>query len=59
MTMYFYSTRERPYGCFSNHSRHRFKLDGKTPRGFSFRRPLCACPQPLSRLHALPGHGEG
>ena len=24
----FYSTRERPYGCFSNFSRHRFELDG-------------------------------
>lgn len=28
MTIYFYSTRERPYGCFSNFSRHGFKLDG-------------------------------
>lgn len=29
MTICFYSTRERPYGCFSNFSRHRFELDGK------------------------------
>ena len=28
MTIYFYSTREEPYGCFSNFSRHGFKLDG-------------------------------
>lgn len=28
MTIYFYSTREEPYGCFSNFSRHGFELDG-------------------------------
>ncbi len=28
MTIYFYSAREKPYGCFSNFSRHGFKLDG-------------------------------
>ncbi len=28
MTIYFYSTREKPYGCFSNFSRHGFELDG-------------------------------
>lgn len=28
MTIYFYSTREQPYGCFSNFSRHGFELDG-------------------------------
>ena len=28
MTIYFYSTRERPYGCFSNFSPHGFTLDG-------------------------------
>ncbi|MBD2580637.1 NADAR domain-containing protein [Oscillatoria sp. FACHB-1406] len=28
MTIYFYSTRETPYGCFSNFSRHGFELDG-------------------------------
>ena len=28
MTIYFYSTREKPYGCFSNFSRHGLKLDG-------------------------------
>ena len=28
MTVYFYSTREKPYGCFSNFSRHGFELDG-------------------------------
>jgi N-glycosidase YbiA len=27
MTIYFYSTREQPYGCFSNFSRHGFELD--------------------------------
>ncbi len=27
MTIYFYSTREKPYGCFSNFSRHGFELD--------------------------------
>lgn len=27
MTIYFYSAREQPYGCFSNFSRHGFKLD--------------------------------
>ncbi len=27
-TIYFYSTREKPYGCFSNFSRHGFELDG-------------------------------
>jgi hypothetical protein len=27
-TIYFYSDRERPYGCFSNFSRHGFVLDG-------------------------------
>jgi len=26
--IYFYSTREEPYGCFSNFSRHGFELDG-------------------------------
>jgi ribA/ribD-fused uncharacterized protein len=28
MTIYFYSTREEPYGCFSNFSAHGFTLDG-------------------------------
>ncbi len=28
MTIYFYSDRENPYGCFSNFSRHGFELDG-------------------------------
>jgi hypothetical protein len=28
MTIYFYSQRENPYGCFSNFSRHGFELDG-------------------------------
>jgi ribA/ribD-fused uncharacterized protein len=28
MTIYFYSSREKPYGCFSNFSRHTFELDG-------------------------------
>ncbi|MDJ1176175.1 NADAR family protein [Roseofilum capinflatum] len=27
MTIYFYSTREKPYGCFSNFSAHGFTLD--------------------------------
>jgi N-glycosidase YbiA len=27
MTIYFYSDREEPYGCFSNFSRHGFDLD--------------------------------
>ena len=27
MTIYFYSTREHPYGCFSNFSQHGFELD--------------------------------
>jgi ribA/ribD-fused uncharacterized protein len=26
--IYFYSTKEEPYGCFSNFSPHRFQLDG-------------------------------
>lgn len=29
MTIYFYSAREKPYGCFSNFSRHGFELDGQ------------------------------
>jgi N-glycosidase YbiA len=29
MTIYFYSTREEPYGCFSNFSRHGFEIDGE------------------------------
>ena len=29
MPIYFYSTREVPYGCFSNISAHGFELDGK------------------------------
>jgi N-glycosidase YbiA len=29
MTIYFYSAREIPYGCFSNFSPHGFELDGK------------------------------
>ncbi len=28
MTIYFFETREKPYGCFSNFSRHGFELDG-------------------------------
>jgi N-glycosidase YbiA len=28
MTIYFYSNREEPYGCFSNFSYHGFELDG-------------------------------
>jgi ribA/ribD-fused uncharacterized protein len=28
MTIRFYSTREEPYGCFSNFSAHPFELDG-------------------------------
>ena len=28
MTIYFYSTREQPYGVFSNFSRHGFEIDG-------------------------------
>ena len=28
MTIYFYSTRENPYRCFSNFSQHGFDLDG-------------------------------
>ena len=28
MTIYFYSTRQKLYGCFSNFSRHGFELDG-------------------------------
>ena len=28
MPIYFYSTRETPYGCFSNFSKHGFELDG-------------------------------
>lgn len=29
MTIYFYSAREIPYGCFSNFSPHGFELDGR------------------------------
>ena len=29
MTIYFYSTRDKDYGCFSNFSRHGFELDGQ------------------------------
>jgi ribA/ribD-fused uncharacterized protein len=29
MTIYFYSAREQPYGCFSNFSAHGFVLEGK------------------------------
>ncbi len=29
MTIYFYSNREEPYGCFSNFSRHGVLLDGR------------------------------
>jgi N-glycosidase YbiA len=29
VTIYFYSTKEVPYGCFSNFSAHSFVLDGK------------------------------
>ena len=29
MTVRFYSTREQPYGCFSNFSAHSFELDGQ------------------------------
>lgn len=28
MTIFFYSIHEKPYGCFSNFSRHGFDLDG-------------------------------
>ena len=28
MTIYFYSSREKPYGCFSNFSPHGFELEG-------------------------------
>ncbi|MEC4892735.1 MAG: NADAR family protein [Oscillatoria sp. PMC 1051.18] len=28
MTIYFYGSRTKPYGCFSNFSRHGFELDG-------------------------------
>ncbi|NET07675.1 MAG: NADAR family protein [Symploca sp. SIO2B6] len=28
MTIYFYDTDEKPYGCFSNFSQHGFELDG-------------------------------
>lgn len=28
MTIYFYSTLEKPYGCFSNFSPHGFEIDG-------------------------------
>ncbi|MGB7518854.1 MAG: NADAR family protein [Spirulinaceae cyanobacterium] len=28
MTIYFYGPRVKPYGCFSNFSRHGFELDG-------------------------------
>jgi ribA/ribD-fused uncharacterized protein len=28
VAIYFYSTREEPYGCFSNFSAHGFELDG-------------------------------
>ena len=28
MPIYFYSTREQPFGCFSNFSAHGFELDG-------------------------------
>jgi len=28
VTIYFYSTKEKPYGCFSNFSPHGFDLDG-------------------------------
>ena len=28
MTIYFYGTRQKPYGCLSNFSRHGFELDG-------------------------------
>lgn len=28
MAIYFYSSREKPYGCFSNFSAHGFTLDG-------------------------------
>ncbi|HJT59621.1 MAG TPA: NADAR family protein [Ktedonobacteraceae bacterium] len=30
MAIFFYSTRDKPYGCFSNFSRHSFELDGIT-----------------------------
>ncbi|MEO0869500.1 MAG: NADAR family protein [Cyanobacteria bacterium J06642_11] len=29
MTIYFYSDREKPYGCFSNFSKHGILLDGR------------------------------
>jgi ribA/ribD-fused uncharacterized protein len=29
VTIYFYSTRDKPYGCFSNFSPHGFELDGE------------------------------
>ena len=28
MPIYFYSSKEKPYGCFSNFSQHAFELDG-------------------------------
>lgn len=28
MAIYFYGTRDQPYGCFSNFSQHGFELDG-------------------------------
>ena len=28
MPVYFYNTKENPYGCFTNFSRHGFELDG-------------------------------
>ena len=29
MPVYFYDTKENPYGCFTNFSRHGFELDGE------------------------------
>ncbi|MBV9850299.1 MAG: NADAR family protein [Armatimonadetes bacterium] len=29
MTIYFYRERDKPYGCFSNFSKHSFELDGQ------------------------------
>lgn len=57
MPIYFYSTKEEPYGCFSNFSAHGFELDGvywRTSEHYFQAQKFAESPEHLEALRNMP-----
>ncbi len=57
MPIYFYSTREVPYGCFSNFSAHGFELDGlywRSSEHYFQAQKFAGHPEPIEAIRLMP-----